>query len=300
MFLIRLFAKHKVFFMNRNIDTTLLRTFVTTADLGGVRRASERLHLAQPTVSLQIKRLEDQLDTKLFRREGRSLAITEQGQKLLHYARRILSLNDEVLKSVGPSGLVGEVRFGIVQDHADGVLPEIVEALSREHPAVQLNLVIANSAEMHRDLATGKLDIAVLADDDGSQLPTFMSEPMVWIGSDWLSLDEVETVPLVLCHAPCGIREIAISLLEDGDIPWRMAFVSPSLQGVKAAVRAGYGITLRGQSAVTDGLTVIEQTPDLATPPHFKTYIGRSPHSRDDPAVDCVERVINELAQPIG
>lgn len=295
-----LFAYRNVLAMNRNIETNLLRTFVTIADLGGVGRASERLHLAQPTVSLHIKRLEEQLDTKLFRREARGMTLTEQGHKLLRYARRILSLNDEALKSVGPSGLTGEVRFGVIQDLAETVLSDMVETFSREYPAVQLDLVVANSVEMESDLATGKLDIAVLAGDDSDQASPFMREPMVWIGSDRLSLEGQDMIPLVLCSAPCGIRQIAISLLEERNVPWRVAFISPSLQGVKAAVRAGYGVTLRGKSALGVGLKMLDQKDRLPTPPEFTTVVKRSPHSNGVLAVDEVERVINAFAPEIG
>jgi DNA-binding transcriptional LysR family regulator len=87
----------------RNLDTGVLRTFVAIADHGGFARAGTSVHLSQPTDSLQMKRLEEQIGAKLFKRNGRALVLTEDGQGLLHYARRMLALNDEAWSTLATS-----------------------------------------------------------------------------------------------------------------------------------------------------------------------------------------------------
>jgi DNA-binding transcriptional LysR family regulator len=264
----------------RNLDTGLLRTFVAIADLGGFSRAGARVHLSQPTVSLQIKRLEEQVGTKLFRRNGRELILTEDGHGLLHYARRILALNDEAWSALATTGIAGSVRFGMIQDLTEEVLTEIVGTFSRDHSRVRLEVVVGNSTDLASALAKGTLDLALLAGKPNDAMPLFRREKLVWItGKNTTALPKGEPVPLVLCTMPCGIRERAIDLLEKAQIPWRLTFSSPSLSGLKAAVRAGLGITLRGTSFLDRGLVRLSGRTKLPEAPPLEIVYAISPQS---------------------
>jgi len=284
------------YIMARILDSNLLRTFVAISDYGGFGRASERLHFAQPTISLHIKRLEEQLDTKLFRRDGRRMVVTEDGQKLLRYARRILTLNEEVWSTVGPSGVTGLVRFGIIQDLTEELLSDLIRDFSRDYPSVRLEVIVTNTAELEEGLKSGKLDIVILAGTESAQTPLFRREPLVWIGSEHFDWRDQETVPLVLCSSPCGLREMALSLLEASDVKWRLAFTSPSLPGVKAAVHAGLGVTLRGSSALEPGLVRLADASGLPALPQFEMVVKKSPHSEDTPAINAMEDFVSTFA----
>ncbi len=282
--------------MARILDTNLLRTFVTITDCGGFGRASERLNFAQPTISLHIKRLEDQLGKKLFRRDGRNMVVTEDGHRLLRYARRILTLNEEAWSSVGPSGVSGEVRLGIIQDLNNELLADMFGNFSHHYPSVRLNVIVANTVELEAYIGSGKIDIAIMAGRASKQATLFAREPLVWIGSERLDLNLQDAIPLVLCSPPCGIRELAISLLEANQLAWRLAFTSPSLAGVKAAVRAGLGITLRGTSALEPGLIRLGNPSGLPVLPPFEVIVKRSPRCEDAPAINALEDLVVTFA----
>ena len=282
--------------MARIIDTNLLRSFVAICDCGGFGRASERLHFAQPTISLHMKRLEEHLETKLFRREGRKMDVTEDGHKLLRYARRILTLNEEVFSSVGPSGITGSVRLGTIQDLTEELLSDLIRDFYRDYPGVQLEVNVANTAELEEGLKTGSLDIAIMAGSESAQTPLFRREPIVWIGNEYFDWRDQETIPLVLCSSPCGLREMALSLLEASGVKWRLVFTSPSLSGVKAAVHAGLGVTLRGASALEPGLVRLDDLSRLPALPQFDIVVQKSPHAEGSPAIHAMEELVSTLS----
>lgn len=289
-------ANHNAMTMVKVLDTNLLRTFVAISDCGGFGRAGERLNFAQPTISLHIKRLEEHLDTKLFRRDGRRMVITEDGHKLLRYARRILTLNEEVWSSVGPSGVSGSVRIGIIQDLTEEMLSDLIRDFARDYPSVRLEMMVANTAELEEGLKTGKLDIAIMTGTESAQTPLFRREPLVWIGSERFDLRDQEVIPLVLCSSPCGLRDMALSLLEANDVKWRLAFSSPSLSGVKSAVQAGLGITLRGVSTLEPGLVRLDDAFGLPALPQFEIVVKKSPQSEDTPAINAMKDLVTAFA----
>ena len=112
--------------MPRNLDLTALRSFVTVAETGGVTKAAHQLHLTQSAVSMQLKRLEVSLDQPLLDRSGRGVALTNQGEQLLSYGRRMLALNDEVMARMTGDAFEGEIKFGVP---ADIVFPNIPHVL---------------------------------------------------------------------------------------------------------------------------------------------------------------------------
>src|SRR5579859_1166892 len=107
------------------LDLSAVRTFVLAADVGGFGRAADRLGLTASAVSLQMKRLQDQVGSRIFRKEGRSLALTELGETVLRRGRQLLELHDELLDTVRGAALAGSIRLGFSQDFADTVLPAV-------------------------------------------------------------------------------------------------------------------------------------------------------------------------------
>src|SRR3546814_4669343 len=116
----------------------MLRSLVALVELGSLSRAAQRLGRGQSALSLRMKRLEEQTGQALFRRDGRGLVLTETGELLLGYARRILTLNDEALAALQGSSVAGTVRFGTSQDFAETWLPRALARFARAHPGVQI------------------------------------------------------------------------------------------------------------------------------------------------------------------
>ena len=127
--------------MTALIDIDQLRTFIAIAETGSFTKAAEIVHKTQSAVSMQMKRLEERLDRPIFARDGRASKLTEDGERLLAYAQRIVKLNAEAVNSIANAALSGRVRLGVPDDYADRYLPEIMARFSRSHPEVELTVL---------------------------------------------------------------------------------------------------------------------------------------------------------------
>ena len=237
--------------MRRTIfDLDVLRTFVTGMELGNFARAADRLGRSTSAVSAQLKKLEEQAATPIFRKSGRGLALTEAGETMLGYARRLLELNDEAVSAIHDVELEGWVRLGLQEDFGEAVLPDVLGRFARAHPKVKIEARIARSHELAERIIAGSLDIA-LAWHNGASLPYsrhVADVQMRWIGPARLieaASRDGEPLPLVALEAPCLLRTVATETLDRAGLSWRMAFSSPSLGGIWAAVAAGLGLTIR-------------------------------------------------------
>src|SRR5579864_8778213 len=114
-----------------NLDMDVLRTFAVGMELGSFARAAERLGRSQAAVSAQLKKLEEQTGETLFKKAGRGLALTDAGEALLSYARRMLELNDEAVAAVRGAQIEGWVRLGLPQDFAEAWLPSVLGRFMR-------------------------------------------------------------------------------------------------------------------------------------------------------------------------
>ncbi|WP_192183604.1 LysR substrate-binding domain-containing protein [Mesorhizobium amorphae] len=231
-------------------DLDVLRSFVTGMELGSFAKAADRLGRSTSAVSAQLKKLEEQAATPIFRKAGRGLALTEAGETMLGYARRLIELNDEAASAIHDVELEGWVRLGLQEDFGEAVLPEVLGRFARAHPKVKIEARIAGSQELAKRITSGTLDIA-LAWHNGATLPYtrhVADVQMRWIGPARLieaGLRQGEALPLVALEAPCLLRTVATETLDRAGLSWRMAFSSPSLGGIWAAVAAGLGLTIR-------------------------------------------------------
>jgi DNA-binding transcriptional LysR family regulator len=232
-------------------DLDVLRSFVTGVEQGSFARAAERLGRSTSAVSAQLKKLEEQAGAKVLRKSGRGLALTETGEILLSYARRLIELNDEAAAALQGTQLAGPVRLGLQQDFGESLLPEVLGRFARAHPRVRIDVRIARNAELKEGAASGQLDLALAwHTGETSPLVTLLGEMgLRWIGPvgidlPW-SLQSGEPLPLVMLEAPCLMRSAATAALDRAGIPWRIAFTSASLSGIWAAVKAGLGLSVR-------------------------------------------------------
>ncbi|OWV85723.1 LysR family transcriptional regulator [Rhizobium sp. R635] len=238
--------------MRRTIfDLDVLRTFSTGMELGNFAKAAEKLGRSTSAVSAQLKKLEEQAGTPIFRKAGRGLALTDAGETMLGYARRLLELNDEAAAAVHSVELEGWVRLGLQEDFGETLLPEVLGRFARAHPKVRIEARVVRNAELLERVTSGKLDLA-LAWSDGTltaHCEVIGEAPMRWIGPaeglpGWHAVSG-EPMPLASLEAPCLLRTAATRALDEAGISWRLAFVSPSLGGLWAATAAGLGLTIR-------------------------------------------------------
>jgi DNA-binding transcriptional LysR family regulator len=244
--------------MNRVFDLDVLRSFVIGVDLGSFAKAADRVGRSTSAVSAHIKKLEEQAGTPIFRKAGRGLALTEAGETMLGYARRLLDLNDEAAAAVQGVELEGWVRLGLQEDFGERLLPEVLGRFARAHPKVRIEARVVRNAELVERVTSGRLDLA-LAWSDGmrtAHCERIGEVPMCWVGPaaervEW-NAESAEPMPLVTLEMPCLLRSAATKALDQAGIAWRVAFISPSLGGLWAAAAAGLGITIRTPLGLPD------------------------------------------------
>jgi DNA-binding transcriptional LysR family regulator len=253
------------------LDLELLRSFVSVVDAGGFTRAGERVHRTQSTVSQQIKRLEEDLGQTLLHRDGKDVRPTEAGERLLSYARRLLSLAEEARDVIQQPGSEGAIRLGIPEDFAAYRLTKLLGAFARSHPGLRLDVRADQSTYLKRDLERGDLDLALFKRAAGAKdAIAVWSERVHWVTSKSHPVNtDVTSVPLIGFPLGCIYRAGAIHALESAGRAWHMAYTSSSLAGIQAAVAAGMGLSILSEMAIQsdhrvlgakDGFAPIDRT----------------------------------------
>lgn len=234
------------------MDLDLLHSFVSVVDAGGFTRAGERVHRTQSTVSQQIRKLESALGCELFVREGRQVRLTEDGERLLGYARRMLALSTEIREAVSGSQGVEMVRVGVPDDFAVERITSLVARFARAHPAVRVSMRCDLSAVLARSLARGELDVALFKREPGAgDCVGAWPERLNWMCSHDGPTSLPDPVPLVTFPQGCMYRNRAIHAVESGGLRWRIAYESPNLGGLQAALEGGLGIALMDRRCLT-------------------------------------------------
>jgi len=250
-----------------NLDLDLVRAFVAVAEAKNFTRAGVRLGRTQSTVSLQVKRLEEQLGAELFTRDPRKVVLTGHGEALLTHARRLLRLNDEIVGEILEHGLEGEVRFGAPEDFATTHLPGILGDYARAYPHVSLSVTCDLTLRLMDKMAQGELDLALIKREPvGADVGVpVWREHLVWVGAGEDVLPKDAPTPLIAAPAPCVYRKRATAALDAAGRPWRIAYTSPSLAGQHAALRAGLGVTALPTEMVPEDLIIFG--PEHGFPP---------------------------------
>ncbi len=251
-----------------NVPTDLLRTFIAIVDAGSMAQATEKIFLTQSALSLQMKRLEDLLQQRVFQRIGRSLLLTAAGEELVSLARKLLALNDQIVASLGAEVELAPLRLGLVQDFADTVLPEVLAAFASRYPRLRIQLRVGGSAELLELFDHARLDVVMCLGPHGTlrraTSRVIAEPPMVWIGAP--ALAALAELPLVLLDQPCAFRTALLEALERDGRSYRIVLETPSLPGLRAALKAGIGVSCRTTSfAMAEGLPVLG--PPVLGPP---------------------------------
>lgn len=298
-------------------DLDVLRSFSTGIALGSYARAADRLGRSTSAVSAQLKKLEAQAGTALFRKAGRGLELTDAGQTMLAYAHRLLELNDEAAAAMRGADLEGWVRLGLQEDFGETLLPTVLGRFARAHPKVRVEACMVRCAELRERLTLGKLDLALVWDTgDHPPLPygeRLLEAPLQWIGPaaadhpgdrpPWWPDRHArsgEALPLVLLDAPCPVRDIATHALDRAGIPWRHAFSSSSLGALWAATSAGLGLTLRTRFGLPPSVhTVDAEAAGLPMLPPMGLWLYRAQAQPEAPVLRLAE-LVRQAIEPNG
>ena len=252
--------------MPRNLDLTALRSFVAVADTGGVTKAAAVLNLTQSAVSMQLKRLEENLDQALLDRSGRGIALTTAGEQLLSYGRKLLTLNDEVYSRMTDSAYEGALTLGVPHDIVHPAIPQVLQMFAAEHPRMRVQLISSYTTRLFEMLNEGKCDLILTTEPDvraGGE--TLIEKPLIWYGAPngkaWAKR------PMPIASEPhCTFRRPMQAALDAAGIPWTMAVDSDSSRTIEATVSADFAVIAQLQGTAVPQLEPVQHggaLPDL-------------------------------------
>jgi len=281
------------------LDTDQLRSFAAIVDTGSFTRAADRVNKTQSAVSMQIRRLEEQLGRPLFAKQGRGVRLTEDGEKLIEYARQILQIEAAAFASVSRKALAGRIRFGIPDDYSETFLPDIVTRFTRRHPLVEITVMCEGSLMLADRVAAGELDMAVI-NGASQDMEVLREEPLRWVVATNCRTHELRPLPMALSSPSCCWRRAATSALDEAGIPWRPLLASANLAAIAPVVQAGIALTVLPASSLRPGLRVLGEHEGLPPLPMNRIGLVEGKALRSAEAKALAEEIRASICVPDG
>ena len=270
-------------------DIDLLRTFLAIAETGSFSKAAERVFRTPSAVSMQVKKLEETLGTAVFERDSRSVKLTQGGEMLVGYARRILALSNEMMARFVMPEMEGTVCLGAPDDYGARIMPNVLKRFAETHPNVQVNVVIETSELLMKRFQEGKLDVMVYTAhsdglEDGAQV--LLEEGLVWAGVRGGCAWERDPLPLSMWSEGCPWRADAVRGLSEVGRSYRTAYMTPHTQAQMAAIASDLAVAPFPKSFIEEPLIPLGEKEGL---PPLGTYQIRM-RIKDNPG--CCSRAV--------
>ncbi len=252
-----------------------LRYLVAVADTRHFGRAAERSFVSQPTLSAQLKKLEDYLGVQLIERAPKRVSLTAAGEEIVERARRILEASEEIVElAKGHSDpLAGRLKLALLPTIGPYLLPSVAAKLRKALPRLELMLYEYQTDPMLEKLHSGEIDVGILAlpvPSDGLDVHKLYEEPFtVALPSDHrlasrahIKVEDLERETLLLLEDGHCLRDQALDICSGTDVHEKQDFRATSLETLRQMVAAGVGITLlpelagRGAYGNARGVTI--------------------------------------------
>ncbi len=239
------------------LELDVLRTFVAIAETGSFTLAANAVFRTPSAVSMQIKKLEDTLGRAVFVRDARSVRVTNDGEMLLGYARRMLAINREAVSKFIMPDITGVVRLGSPDDFGERVLPHVLKRFAQTHPSIAVDVIIDQSSYLRRRMSEQALDITLLTNSSQAALEgaeVLLTEPIVWVGAKGGGAHLREPLPVSLWEEGCAWRAGALDSLGREGRSYRVAYMSAHMAGQRAAILADLAVAPLPKSFIGDDL----------------------------------------------
>lgn len=281
------------------LDLDQLRTFVAIVDAGSFTRAADEVFKTQSAVSMQMRKLEERLQTQLFERTGRTTKLTEDGARLLLYARKMLALSQETLSAFDEESIEGSVKIGLPDDYAERLLPEIMARFSRSNPKVELQIACETTTSLVEHVEKGHLDVALVCPSRARHSEIVRREPLHFVTSAAHSVHMDEVLPLAIGRADCHWRKQCLDGLDSIGRQYRILFTSWSATIVSSAVLAGLAVSVLPECALRSGMRVLGEADGFPHLEDAEISILRAKNS-DRPVVEALVAHIRESLENLA
>ncbi len=258
-----------------NIDQ--LKTYIAVVETHSFTKAAKTVHLTQSAVSLQIKRLEEELGVPLLIRISKTVKLTGAGKDLLQFARQIIQTHDDAILTISNRELVGHIRIGAPEDYIFPFLSRILSRFYKDHPKVKVDVISNLSVNLRKAVDQANLDFALCTEMREGGTVVFR-EPMAWISSaKHLQHETQGRIPLAVSYEGCPYRRWAMGSLESVDHSFRINYNSPTSTGIMAAVRVGFSVAIMGVTNVPQDLIIIGEEDGFPPLPMAHITLHRAP-----------------------
>jgi DNA-binding transcriptional LysR family regulator len=251
------------------LDNDILRTFVAIAETGNFSTAADAVLRTPSAVSMQIKKLEEQLKTTLFLRDARSVTLTQNGELLLSYARRMLALSNEAFSRFVMPEMSGVVRLGAPDDIAERILPKLLKDFGESFPSIMIDVTVDQSLQLRKRMEEQRLDLTLI-NCATRPFPTIgeviHTEKLVWVGAKCGTAYLRDPLPISVWEEGCVWRQDAIAQIDKIKRAYRIAYASAHTMAQRAAVVSDLAIAPLPRSYVTEDMQILgakEGLPEL-------------------------------------
>lgn len=273
----------------RNLDLGTLRSFVAIVDSGNMTRAATRLFMTQSAISMQIKRLESSLGLSVLERSTQGMTPTPGGEQLLHYARKMLALNDEAWGRLTSPDYEGQIRLGVPTDIIYPHIPGVLKSFSRDHPRVQIKLSTSLTQMLREGFEAGDYDVVLTTERHPRPGGTVIStQSLEWIGAEEGNAWKKRPLPLGFSRH-CAFRPAVISALEEAGIDWVDMVASNDVMAGESMSSADLCVAAELELSVHPTREVIEHNGRLPELPEYAVVLYCTAATGD-----------NRLAQALG
>lgn len=283
--------------VSRELDLSLLRTFLAVATTGSFTATSQRLYRTQPAISQRIKRLEEMVGAALLTRRVGEVVLTPDGEILMGYAYRLLGLNDEALQRLKVSKSRSMIRLGVAETLAAVGLERVLARFFLDCPNTTVILDFGVDGAVSGWLKEGRCDLALVSGFAGGVGRTIARFPMHWVVGREYQFQADGPIPLVMLPEGCFFRHLALAALADGNGRWDLVLESSRWSGLRSAVQAGVGVSVAGTPMLDEGMLRLELLPELPEVGlNLLSRAGSVPRS----LADGIGRLATLLEQEIG
>jgi DNA-binding transcriptional LysR family regulator len=288
-----------------------LRIFLAVAGAGGITRAAQELHTVQSNISARLAALERELGAPLFRRHPRGVSLTNAGEQLLPYARRISELTEEARRSIGDDAAPsGPLRIGCLETTAGLRLPAVLSSFTADCPAVDLSLVTGPTEQLTEEVLAYRLDGALvtgpLRHPELTGTAMFVEE-LVLLTARWVvdldsALLATDGPRVLVFRTGCSYRARLEQVLTARGVAGAKLLEYGTLEGILGCVGAGLGITLLPRGVVERHLADGRVRAHALTEPESRaeTIFIRRRDTKSPPALTrFVEHLIDAGQPPV-
>lgn len=239
-----------------------LKTFITLAEVKNFTKASEILHISQPSVSLHIKNLEKEFQTELFIRSPKHVQITPTGNLLYQRAKQIVSLYEQTKEDIlaHHHSVQGELRIGASFTIGEYILPVFLSKLQTDFPKLELKVTIGNTVEVIQNVREFQVDIGLIegqTNDKELSIHPFMKDELFIICSpsypgfkSVMTVKDLQNQTWITREEGSGTGEYVNHVIRSNGLKVKSLLTISSNQGVKESVMQGMGISLLSGSVI--------------------------------------------------